>query len=352
MLTLLVLTRCRLAGLSADSLAVAGNLDLGGSTFAGSVVLSGTRIGGALLCFGTRIGANSDGSALICNGMNVRLSVHLRDGFSSDGTVSMPRANIGGEFICREAHLGVNGFGISLYAPGIRVGGAAYFSRNFTAQGALQLNGSSIGGQLRCDGARIGADSDGNSLLCDGMQTGGSVNLDVFPGGKPFTASGAVRLAGAQITGSFTCRGARLGSNRYGNALVADELRVSVAVLLEGGCTASGTVRLAGAHIGGQLRCEGMQITGADQDGCSLFCDGLKVGGPARLDGGLSTAGGVVFSGADIGGAFSLTGARLGADLTQHALIGDGMRVDRDLVLGKVICEGGILLAGAVIGGR
>jgi len=348
---LLVLNRCRLAGLSADSLAVTGNLNLSDSTFAGPVVLSGARIGGALLCYGARIGADHDGRTLICHGMNVRLSVHLSGGFTSEGAVTMPRADIGGEFICRNAHLGVNSFGTSLYAPGIRVGGAVYFSGDFTAQGAVQLTGSSIGGQLRCDGARVGVDSDGNSLLCDGLQTGGSVNLDAVPGGAPFRASGAVRLAGAHITGSLTCRGARLGSNRYGNALVADELRASIAVLLEGGCTASGAVRLAGAQIGGQLRCEGIQITGADQDGCSLFCDGIKVGGPAHLDGGLSAAGGVVFSGADIGGLFSLAGARLGVNLTKQALIGDGMRVDRDLVLGEATCEGGILLAGAVIGG-
>ena len=346
----LVLARCRLAGLSADSVSIAGNLNLWQSVFAGPVVIAGARIEGSLLCGSARVGANSDGWSLMCHGMNVRLSAHLKD-FASDGAVALPRAEIGGELRCHDVRLGANKFGTSLHAPGVRIGGAAYFDGEFTARGLVQLAGAIIGGQLRFDGGSLGADADGNSLLCDGMRTGGSVNLDVVPGGRPFTSVGAVRLAGAEITGSLTCRGARLGQNRYGNALVADEFRASVAVLLEGGFTASGAIRFQGAEIGGQLRCEGIQITGADQDGCSLVGDGIKVGGPARLDGGFTTVGAVVLSGADIGGVLSMAGGRLGANLNQLALMGDGIRVDRDLLLSEAVCQGGILLAGAVIGG-
>ncbi len=347
----MTLNRCRLAGLSGDSVTISGNLNLTGSVFSGPVVLSGARIGGAVLCTGAHLGTNEYGEALICNGMNVRLSVHLRDGFISDGAVSMPRADIGGDIICRGAHLGANDLQTSLYAPGVKIGGGVYFSDDFMAAGALHLAGANIGGQVRCDGASVGADTDGNSLFCDGMRVGGSVNLDATSGG-PFTSAGAVRLAGAEISGSLTCRGASLGANPYGNALVADEMQVAVAVLLEDGFTASGAVRLAGAGIGGQFSCDGGRLIGADQSGYSLVGDGIKVGGPAHMERGFESAGGVVLSGADIGGVLSLTEARLGASTAkQQALAADGIKVGRNLVLDGAICAGVVWLAGAVVDG-
>ena len=92
---LLLLKGCRLAGLSADSLNVEGNLDIGGSRFAGAVALPGARIGGALLCGGARLGADEDGNGLIGYGMTVRLSVHLSYGFVRQAkalNTTMPKA--------------------------------------------------------------------------------------------------------------------------------------------------------------------------------------------------------------------------------------------------------------------
>lgn len=349
-LPLLVVTRCRLTSLSGDSVTVAGNLNIGNSVFAGPVMISGARIGGALLCGGARLGSDSRGSALICSGMNVRLSVHLSLGFTSAGAVVMPRAEIGGELICRGGHLGADNGGTSLSAQGVRVGGAVFFTSGFSAQGAIDLEGASVGGQLRGDGAQLGADATAASLRCDGVRTGGSIILDSTSEDGPFTTAGAVRLAGAEIAGSLTCRGARLGANRYGNALIADELQASVAVLLEEGFSATGAVRMPGAKIAGQLRVEGSRISGVDSDGYSLVGDGVKVGGPAHLDG-LEAAGAVVLSGAEIGGLLSLVGARLGTSKAQHALSADGIRVGRDLLLRDGNYPGSIFLAGAVISG-
>lgn len=56
-----------------------------------------------------------------------------------------------------------------------------------------------------------------------------------------------------------------MGADQDGNSLLADEMNVSVAVLLDGGLAASGAVRLAGADIAGQFRCRGGQIAGADR---------------------------------------------------------------------------------------
>lgn len=230
-----------------------GNLNLARSEVSGLVVLSGARVGGALLCHGAAVSADGRGRSMLCAGMNVRLTVHLSEGFTADGAVIMQRSVIGGELNCRDAHLGMRQQDwISLDARGIRVTGAAFFGR-LLAEGSVSLSGASIGGQVSCDGASIGADEDENSLLCDGMRAGGSVHLDRTRGGARFTAAGAVRLAGAEITGSLTCRGAVLSANGYGNSLIADELKVSVAMLVEDGSTAQGTIRIPGADIGGSF---------------------------------------------------------------------------------------------------
>jgi hypothetical protein len=368
---LLVIQGCRIAGLAGNALTIGSNLSLRGSSITSNVVLNGAHIGNAFVCsdallggslalpgariegslqlIGAWIGADEHGESLICNGLDLRLSAHL-EGLATDGALILDRAEVGGDVICRGVDIGANDSGISLSGPGARVRGAIYLDSDSVTQGALALAGATIGGQLRCVGARLGADANGDSLIGDGLRTSGSVNLDASPG-RPFTADGAIRLAGAEITGSLTCRGGRLGANGYGNALVADELRVSVAVLLEGGFTAAGAVRLAGAQIGGQLRCEGVRLTGADRQGCSLFGDGLKAGGPAHLDGGFCSAGSVVLTGADFGGLLSLAGARIGADCQQRALAADGIRVDRDVIANDAICEGAVALPGAVIGG-
>ena len=49
-------------------------------------------------------------------------------------------------------------------------------------------------------------------------------------------------------------------------------------MLLTGGFTAAGAVRLLGAEITGQLNCSGAQLTGADSDGDALIADGMKAG--------------------------------------------------------------------------
>jgi hypothetical protein len=60
-------------------------------------------------------------------------------------------------------------------------------------------------------------------------------------------------LAGAAITGQLSCSGAQLtGTDRDGNALAADGMKVGGAVFLDGGFTAAGTISLASAHVRGR----------------------------------------------------------------------------------------------------
>jgi hypothetical protein len=459
---LIALTGCRFAGISGNGLHVMANLDLRESVGTGPVRLSGARIGGSLLCFGTRLGADESGNALIAHGLNVRLSVQLREGFTAGGAVRLPRAEIGGQLNCGGAQLGANGHGDSLDGQGMTVAGSVNLDRGFAAQGAITLSAARISGQLRCDGARLGANARGNSLIgdvvrvhggvvldafedgtaftadgavlftdaevtgsltchdarlgtnssrnsldcrgltvsgsvsldghfeaegaiwlaganitgqlrCggasiganafgnalvgDGLRAGGGVVLDKLPDGRAFTAQGAVRLNGADITGSLTCAGASLLPNREGNALEGDEIRVSVAVLLDRGFKAAGAVRLSGATIGGQLRCRGARITGFDADGDSLVADGIKVGGPILLDREFCATGAIQLSGADVAGSLRLQGAALGVNKERYSLDGPGMRLGRDFWLdrapdGRVFTsEGAIRLAAVDVTG-
>ena len=87
--------------------------------------------------------------------------------------------------------------------------------------------GADITGDLICSGAQLNdTDSDRNALVAGGMKVGGSVYLDQLDG--PFTATGAVWLARADIASDLACSGAQLGKNRDGIGLLADGIRVGV----------------------------------------------------------------------------------------------------------------------------
>jgi hypothetical protein len=147
-----------------------------------------------------------------------------------------------------------------------------FLREEFTADGAVRLLGADITGDLSCRKAHLGHDRDGNALVADRMKVGGEVHLH-----KGFTADGAVVLKGADITGDLSLRGAQLnGKNGDGNALDADGMKAGHDVLLdkdpgddgpERPFTAAGAVRLAPADITGQLWCSGAQLTGTDRAG-------------------------------------------------------------------------------------
>jgi hypothetical protein len=296
----IVLTGCQLAGLTASML-TARQIDLSRSTLrTGPLLLMCADITGDLICSGAQLnGTDSDHNALVAGGMKVGGSVYLDqldDPFTATGAVWLARADITGDLACSGAQLGRNGDGIGLLADGIRVGGEVFLREGFTAAGSVRLLGADITGDLSCRDAQLGHDHDGNALVADRMKVGGEVHLY-----KGFTADGAVVLNGADITGDLSFRGAKLnGKNRDGNALDADGMKAGHDVLLdnepgdegpERPFTAAGAVRLARADITGQLRCSGAQLTGTDRPGNALVGDEIKVGAAVLLDEGFTAAG-------------------------------------------------------------
>ncbi len=246
---------CQLAGLTGEML-TAREVDLSRSTFTGPLRLTVADITGQLNCRGARLaGRDSEGHALYADRLKAG-AVYLSEGFTAPGgAVRLLGADITGPLICRGALLnGGDGVNNALAADGLKVGGGVFLDEGFTATGAVRLAGGHITGQLSCrDAQLIGCDDEDNALVADRLKASGGVFLD----GK-FTAPGAVRLLGADITGQLCCRGARLtGYDRDGNALVADWLKASGGVFLDKGFTAAGAVRLLGADITGQLECSG-----------------------------------------------------------------------------------------------
>ena len=205
-------------------------------------------------------------------------------------------------------------------------------SRSTLRTGPLLLMCADITGDLICSGAQLnGTDSDHNALVAGGMKVGGSVYLDQLD--DPFTATGAVWLARADITGDLACSGAQLGRNGDGIGLLADGIRVGGEVFLREGFTAAGSVRLLGADITGDLSCRDAQL-GHDHDGNALVADRMKVGGEVHLYKGFTADGAVVLKGADITGDLSFRGAKLnGKNRDGNALDADGMKAGHDVLL-------------------
>jgi len=180
-----------------------------------------------------------------------------------------------------------------------------------TLSASLRLPGAEITGPLDCSGAQLtGRDSHGNALVAEMMKVSGGVFLN-----EGFTAAGAVRLVRADITGQLDCSGARLtGRDTNGMALATFGLKVSGGVFLRWGFTAAGAVRLAGANITGQLDCRGAQLTGTDREGRALLGGGLKVSGDVFLNEDFTAAGTISLASAQVGGSVRLTSTALAGE--------------------------------------
>jgi hypothetical protein len=314
-----------------------------GFAAAGALRLVRVGIGGQISCRGANLnGRDNDDIALLAEGMNVGADLFLDIGpegtFTAVGAVRLVGAGITGQLSCRGAKLnGCDGNGNALGGYGMRVGGDASLDEGFTAAGAVRLMHADITGQLNCQGAKLnGRDKEGNALQAEVMKVGGDVLLDKV------SADGAVRLAGADITGTLRCRGARLnGRDNHGRALYARGIRVGGDVYLDEEFTADGAVRLAGADITGSLRCNGAKLAGNVEDRYALYARGINVGGDVFLDK-ITAHGAVRLARADITGMVSFRGAQLtGRDEDGNALDAHGIKVGGHVLLDEEFTASG-----------
>src|SRR5262249_10611286 len=229
-------------------------------------------------------GTDENGNALLGERMKVGGDVFLEENFTtSAGAVCLLGADISGQLSCRGAQLnGGDKYGNALHGERMKVGDRVLLEENFTtAAGAVCLLGADISGHLSCRGARLnGTDKNGNAVYGERMKVGGDVLLQ-----EQFTAAGAVCLLGADISGHLSCHGAQLnGRDQYGNALHGDGVRVGRDVLLQEQFTANSAVGLVGAHIGGKLDCTGAKLRNDPGANEAVNLKGAQVAGALVFD--------------------------------------------------------------------
>lgn len=266
--------------------------------------------------------------------------------------IELGGADITGWLVCTGAKLnGQDNGGRALIAFGMKVGGDVCLDGAFTATGAIQLIGADITGQLNCTGARLtGMDTRGRSLAADRVKVGRGVHLC-----DGFTAAGAIRLAGANIKSQLTCRGAHLnGRDEDGYALSAFTAKVGGDLILEKVCTTVGGIAIFGADIAGQLRCQGARLNGTNRDDNALVAFRMKVGTDVWFDGVTTKNGAIRLLGAKITGQLSCNGAQFhGRDKDGNALSADSVTVGGRVLLEEgFIADGTVRLPGANITGR
>jgi hypothetical protein len=350
--SLLEMKGCHLEGLAAESLVVSADLDLSGSTFTCPIQLDGAAITGQLNCCGARLkGKDDSGDALIAEGLKVGGDLVLNKGFTTAGAIQLIGADITGQLNCSGARLnGAERDGNALIADTIRIGGGAFLSEGFTADGAIRLHGANITGVLDCSSAKLnGKNKHGYALHAPGMKVGGFVFLDNL---CTDSEAGAIYLAGANIALELSCKGAKLnGVDNVGNTLIAFRMKVGTDVRLDGVSTKDGAIRLTGANITGQLNCHGAQLNGKDKEDNALYADSMTVGGRVIIDGGFTAAGTIRLPGANITGRLRCDGAELnGKDKHDRALLADEMTVGGGVALvGVCTTRGAIHMVGADI---
>jgi hypothetical protein len=194
---------------------VGGDLDLSGATLTGG--LHPLDLGDGTLC-PSETGPRTTKLALCADGLKIDQDMvcRRREGgkpFTADAEVRMFGARIGGELNFIGAQLS-NANGWALSADQLVVGRGMFCSaagdgQPFTATGEVRLLGAHIGGTLEFEGAQLTNDN-GPALNADGLQVDQDMFCRVAEGGRPFTATGEIRLPGAHIRGQLDLSGAEL----------------------------------------------------------------------------------------------------------------------------------------------
>ena len=265
------------------------------------------------------------------------------------GPLRLRDADITGQLACTGIQLtGPDLDGNALVADRIKVGGGVDLSGGFIAAGAVRLAGAEITGGLDFSGAKMtGADPDGTSLDGLRIKVGGGVKL------QRVVAAGNVVLFGAQITGSLDCGAAQLTGAGYRGLLEAGEMTLGGDMHLNR-FTAAG-VSIVGAQITGDLSCRGAQLAGVEEYGSTtLVADRIAVGGNVLLTHDFTAAGTVRLASAQISGDLKCSHARFaGADNQDDALNADEMKIGGNVLFDLGFnAEKAVRLVGAEITGN
>jgi hypothetical protein len=195
-------------------------------------------------------------------------------GAKVEGTLSITGSKVSGACVLRQAMVSrtVNFSGTCIVGrragaidgDRLTVEGGMFLRDGFeTRRGGVRLRGATIKGQLGCEAATLrGGD---RALDLDGARIGGGVLLTGRPAtsasepGRPFSATGEVRLTGARVDGVIECDGTfRAPPARPPKTPVAfraNGLVAAVNLYFGKGFVAHGEVRVVGARVERDLSC-------------------------------------------------------------------------------------------------
>ena len=312
-----------------------------GFSAVGSVQFFGARIKGSFVCFQTTLtnpvqaNLEQSGLALTVETAEIGGYLHLRDGFSAQGTVRLFRSKIALGLDCSTGKF-ENPGGVALDAYGAQIGGHVLLRNGFESKGMVQLAGAELQGDLECRNAKMlnaaqnNVKQSGVALHADGIKVGGSILLS-----HTFLAEGVVRLFGAQIGHNLECENAEFRNPFQaavygtGTALLAESCKVTGTVLLRNKFRADGIVRFFGARIEGDMDCNDAifnnEVAGEDP-GSSVTFDAA----------GLSVGGRLILSNSTHNGAIKLTLARIARGLLYDEAIFYSLDL-RDAVVGWIV---------------
>jgi hypothetical protein len=288
-----------------------------------------------LLLSGSAIGS------LEASGADIRGTVWLDGGFSSQGGVDFYGAKIGGDLNCNAGKFHREG-GLALDARQTDVGGTVFLDGGFSAIGGVNLYGSHIRGDLNCNGSSFKGRKD-SALFAESAEVQGFVFL-----GNGFFADGEVDLVGIHIGSDLNCNGGRF-LNPAGAAINASQAEIKGGFVSTKGFSAVGAVNLYGAHIGGDLECRQGKFT------CShyfaLDASRIEIKGTVFLNETFSADGGVSLYGAQISGDLVCSDATLKGS-KQAALNADNAQIAGSVFLHQALVSNGeVTFVGAHIGG-
>ena len=322
-------------GVQLHGIAISGQLDLEGATLrcplrledcdldqSGEINLRYATVS-LLVLKACRLGGLTGDSLVVTKGLDLAGSVFT-------GPVRLPDADITGQFACRGTKLtGADDDGNALIAERMKVQGRIFLGGGFTSNGAVRLAGADVSGQVSCLDARLEGTHESLSMSADGVKIGGDLTLN-----GTLVSSGTISLRSADIGGTLSCGGARLEGTYEGKSLSADGIKIGGDLFLNQGFWSAAAVRLIDAEITGELNCSGATLADGGPSDVALIADGVKVGGDVYLDQGFAPNGVVRLPGADITGELTMRGAQLsrpGPDGV--ALLAEGIKVGGDVYL-------------------
>ncbi len=309
----------------ADRVRVDNGVFLGGGVVRGPIQVRGADVGGAFAIEGTQFGDGKCG--LMGAGLRLNGPLILRRTKVS-GEVLIPRAQLEAGVYAEEVNIAAEGLAWGLNATGACVGGDFLLEGAHIA-GVLGLENARIAGKLSLDGAKL--QSDGEVTVA-----ARGVSIDQGISARGAVTKGTMELQSGEIGKGFFAKGLELDGGE--TAIVADGIRVGGNWDLSGS-KIIGQLVLPGAHIAGQLKLTEARLFGSD---LAVRADGAKIGGGCYLSRAM-VIGSLRFPAAVIGNQFRLRGASLKVD-EGAALLASGSRFARDVEL-----NGGLVSAGALV---